>query len=349
MSTEPRFESLRQALLAMRGGALPSSMAGLSPLTPGTPKKTPWQLEQEERARSSTSASAPLLEAAVLGRRQRHGAGPTAAAALRYWRRAAQGSYGALAAAVGASTRGGGGGDNSTNVATAAAASPPIAPPPLLRLPPPLAHALPQEIDVSFVPLFHALSPETLLQALTAVLLERPVVVQSASRTLTTLACEALRRLLHPFTWLRPFMPLLPVAGICAFWDETRRAGGGQSWFDYVFEDDGLDDSLVAAAGEAYVVRACVRACGRGYTVGRSSHDIHSTEPHSSTSFLPFTPGTRHHCRGFPTCRPRFPRGLGGVHRRCRPLRPKSHLPRVQREQLPRLGLFRHLRGLFCL
>ena len=291
VSTEPRFESLRAALLAMRGaqagaGGLPMTPVGSSPLTPGTPKKTPWQVEDETTRRrteggaaaaasSSSSSSWALLDAAVLDQRVGHGDAPKPAEAVRYWRQAAQGQLGPAAAAGGPGNCGTvpagllsptakAGAAGSTGLLSPTAASrvatggAPAASGPTsqaARLPPPLLRALPAPVDVSYVPLFHALSPETLLRALTAVLLERPVVVQSASRTLAVLACEALRRLIHPFAWLRPYMPLLPVAGVCALWDEVKRSGGGQTWFDYVFEDDGLDDSLVAAAaGEVYVV-----------------------------------------------------------------------------------------------
>ena len=116
-------------------------------------------------------------------------------------------------------------------------------------LPPPLVRSLPQHVDASFLPLFQALSPETLLKAVTAILLERPVILKSSCRSLTMLASEGLRRLIYPFAWLQPYQPLLPVGGICSFWDEIRTRAGGRTWFDYAFEEDGLDDSMVGARG----------------------------------------------------------------------------------------------------
>lgn len=402
VSTEPRFESLRGALLAMRGAqaaVMPMTPQGSSPLTPGTPKKTPWQLEDEkqQRARKAEAGagagveapSMALLEAAVLDERRSHAGRPASAEAARYWRRAAQG-YGHAAVAaftlggtgVGGGAGGGGGGGfggnallfptagagaaslpltmtggggggapavaaatgmgNSDNNASSSSSTP--------RLPPPLLRALPAPVDASYVPLFRALSPETLLQALTAVLLERPVVVQSSSRTLAALACEALRRLVHPFAWLRPYMPLLPVAGVCAFWDEVKRSGGGQTWYDYVFEDDGLDDSLAPATGEAYVVRTrlCLCVCidppiplHPHATQTPPDRLTHTPTIHNNTT------GARHHLRRRAAPRPGLPRRARELHRRRGALRPPRPLPRVQRHRLPRLGLRGHLRGPF--
>ena len=324
VSTEPRFESLRGALLAMRGAqaaVMPMTPQGSSPLTPGTPKKTPWQLEDEKQQRArkaeagageGPASSMALLEAAVLDERRSHAGRPAPAEAARYWRRAAQGyghaavaaftlggtgggdgaggvgggggsgllspTAGAGAAALPSTMTGGGGGAPAVATATGMGNSDNNPSSSTPRLPPPLLRALPAPVDASYVPLFRALSPETLLQALTAVLLERPVVVQSSSRTLAALACEALRRLVHPFAWLRPYMPLLPVAGVCAFWDEVKRSGGGQTWYDYVFEDDGLDDSLAPATGEAYVVRTRLCLCAH-----RPSHPSSSTRNSNPT------------------------------------------------------------------
>jgi hypothetical protein len=128
-------------------------------------------------------------------------------------------------------------------------------------------------LDASVLPLFQALSPETLTRLWTAVLLERPVVLKSQSRSLLLVCAEALRRLLYPFTWLTAYCPLLPVAEACKFWHAIRSQQDSQStWFDYFFEHNPLDDSLSPTVGD-YAEPVTESQQGRlpGFLVGLES------------------------------------------------------------------------------
>eukprot|EP00743_Colponemidia_sp_Colp-15_P008489 GILK01009234.1.p1 GENE.GILK01009234.1~~GILK01009234.1.p1 ORF type:complete len:1163 (-),score=242.75 GILK01009234.1:371-3733(-) len=72
-------------------------------------------------------------------------------------------------------------------------------------------NALPMA-DVEFRPLFRSLEPRLVVQCITALLLERPVVVISASVGLLTPVMEALLILLYPLSWPFVYIPLLPKA-----------------------------------------------------------------------------------------------------------------------------------------
>ncbi len=265
VSTEPRVASLRMALLALREAQGRPGVGG-SPITPDTPKKTPWQLEDEQTTGDKRRVTTLLDKAMFAASESRQ-----EDESVLYWQRACASSDSRARPTALFSP---------TSASMAAGANPMLSPTggmtmtlggPGLSLPPPLVRSLPQPVDASFLPLFHALSPETMLKAVTAVLLERPVIVKSASRSLTVLASEGLRRLIYPFAWLRCYQPLLPVGGICAFWDDIRRTAGGRTWFDYAFEDDGLDDSLVGRAGRESYTEPMTTSSARtipGFLVG---------------------------------------------------------------------------------
>lgn len=291
VSTEPRVASLRRAVLALRK-TLGGPGVGGSPITPDTPKKTPWQLEdeQQQQRQSKQHHTPALLDVDMFARRkgeeevmeEEEVEGEEDPAA--YWSRACSKEGGASTsmalfspkAASASNTFGATGGFLSPTAGggllmTDAAST--ISIPTSCSLPPPLVHSLPQHVDASFLPLFQALSPETFLKAFTATLLERPIIMKSSSRSLTMLASEGLRRLIYPFAWLQPYQPLLPVGGICNFWDYIRKKAGGTTWFDYAFEENGLDDSLVGGRGEraSYAEPMTMSSSGRqvpGFLVG---------------------------------------------------------------------------------
>lgn len=259
VSTEPRVASLRRAVVRMRESMGQPGVGG-SPIMPDTPKKTPWQLEDEQLRQQSERVQTMLdtsLFAPARGERkterptdiQKTDAGDktdteeSAAYWLRAWKKtgmAASASTALFSPKRAPTTNSGLSVPDPAATSSSSSSCP---------LPPPLLTSLPLHVDASFFPLIQALSPEILLKAFTAVLLERPVVVKSSSRTLTMVACEGLRRLIYPFAWLLPYKPLLPVGGICSFWDDVKRGAGGRSWYDYVFEEDGLDESLMRIAG----------------------------------------------------------------------------------------------------
>ena len=291
VSTEPRVASLRRAVLALRE-TLGGPGVGGSPITPDTPKKTPWQLEDEQQQQQQNQQHhAPaLLDVDMFGRRKgeeevveeedeeeeedpaaywsractKEGGASTSMALFSPKAASANNAFGATGGFL-SPTAGGGlsmTGASSTNSI-----------PTSCSLPPPLVQSLPQHVDASFLPLFQALSPETLLKAFTATLLERPIIIKSSSRSLTMLASEGLRHLIYPFAWLQPYQPLLPVGGICNFWDSIRKNAGGTTWFDYAFEEDGMDDSLVGGRGEraSYAEPMTTSSAGRqvpGFLVG---------------------------------------------------------------------------------
>lgn len=61
---------------------------------------------------------------------------------------------------------------------------------------------------------------------------------------------------------------------------------GGRTWFDYFFEDDGLDDSLVPGAGESYVEPVTAGSSARvipGFLIGLESCIIDSATSATKT------------------------------------------------------------------
>jgi len=91
------------------------------------------------------------------------------------------------------------------------------------------AKAIPT-VDAGIAPLFQSLSPDTIRTLLTAVLLERPVILRSHSRSLMVVCAEAIRKLLFPFHLMTPYHPLLPLSELCSFWEDIKAEANAPSW-----------------------------------------------------------------------------------------------------------------------
>lgn len=85
-------------------------------------------------------------------------------------------------------------------------------------------------IDAAVGPLFQSLSPDTLRTLITAVILEKPVVLRSHSRSLMVVCAEAIRHLLFPFRLMVPYYPLVPIAELCTFWEDIKTQATTPSW-----------------------------------------------------------------------------------------------------------------------
>eukprot|EP01137_Pigoraptor_chileana_P021421 Opistho-2@85086 len=73
--------------------------------------------------------------------------------------------------------------------------------------------------DFGFAPLFRRLSVENIISLLTAILLERRVVIYSSELSMLTLCTEAVLSLIHPFAWHYVYIPVLPSAYLEDFLD----------------------------------------------------------------------------------------------------------------------------------
>lgn len=65
-------------------------------------------------------------------------------------------------------------------------------------------------VDISFRPLFTALSVDNIISVFTALCCEYPVCIVSNNTSLLTPICEALLSFLFPFTWQGAYIPILP-------------------------------------------------------------------------------------------------------------------------------------------
>lgn len=84
--------------------------------------------------------------------------------------------------------------------------------------------------DAAVAPLFQSLSPDTIRTLVTAILLERPVVLRSQSRSLLLICAEAIRHLLYPFHLITPYHPLLPISELCNFWEDIKTQATTPTW-----------------------------------------------------------------------------------------------------------------------
>eukprot|EP01136_Pigoraptor_vietnamica_P042556 Opistho-1_new@16869 len=66
--------------------------------------------------------------------------------------------------------------------------------------------------DFNFAPLFRRLSVESVVTLLTAILLERRIIVYSTELSMLTLCTETVLALAHPFAWHYVYIPVLPSA-----------------------------------------------------------------------------------------------------------------------------------------
>ena len=102
-------------------------------------------------------------------------------------------------------------------------------------------------LDYDIVPIIKTLGYQKLVHLFTLLLLEKSVIVYSASSTLVTRTCELLVNLLHPFQWHMVYVPIVPVM----LQDLTQAPtpflmGGHRSWVELLkpSKDESVDGMM---------------------------------------------------------------------------------------------------------